>query len=229
MIRDSGHPPSLYAVNLRGALGHLVSEVHVAGAGNTDWEDLAYATNDDGTGRLYVIESGQSGRDRFIYKIPEPDPETATRVRRSHRYRYAFPGRRHFNVEASLFHQNRLVLITKTNPARIYRFEQRLDPKRVNQPSYLGTLRGSPNISVARVSPDGTTLITANHNYLYRYRTNRRDPDIAEFTRADPISRQRIGRDDNIEAGDFFPPDTCHMVLLAESKRIYRVLDRPDP
>lgn len=229
MIRDSGHPPSLYAVNLRGARGHVVREVKVVGADNTDWEDIAYARNHNGTGRLYVVESGQTGRDRSIYKIREPDPETATRVTGFHRYRYAFPGGRRFNIEATLFHRSRLVLITKTTPARIYRFEDVLDTRRVNRPRFVGLLRGSPNVSVARVSADGSTLITANHNHLYVYRAGRDDAELGEFTAAGPVSRQRTGRGDNIEAGDFFPAGTCHVVLLAESKHVYRVLDRSDP
>lgn len=229
MIRDSGHPASLYAVNLRGARGHLVREVRVPGADNTDWEDITYARDQDGRGRLYVVESGQSGRDRFIYKIPEPDPETAYRVRRFRRYRYAFPGRRQFNVEAAFFHRDRLVLVTKTSPARIYRFDGILHARRVNRPRPIGVLRGSPNVSVARVSGDGSTLVTANHNWLYRYHAGRDDTELRAFAGRGPVARQRIGRGDNIEAGDFFPAGTCHMALLAESKRVYRVRDQARP
>lgn len=229
MIRDSGHPPSLYVVRFRGRQGHVIREVKVIGADNTDWEDIAYARNPDGTGRLYVIESGQSGRDRFIYKVPEPDPDGPLRAIPSRRFRYAYPGNRHYNTEAAFFHQSRLVLVTKTAPARLYRFEERLSPGRVNRPRFIGTLRGSPRVSVARVSPDGRTLVTANHNWLYVYRATSEDADLAHFIARRAVRRERVGVGDNVEAGDFFPAGDCDLVLVAESRNVYRVLSRGEP
>lgn len=229
MIRDSGHPPSLYAVRFRGRWGHAVREVRVLGADNTDWEDVAYATNRDGTGRLYVVESGQTGRGRFIYKIPEPDPDGRARVTRSRRYRYAFPGGRRYNTEAAFFYKSRLVLVTKTSPARLYRFEKRLSPRRVNRPRFIGELRGALRVSLTRVSPDGRTLVAANHNRLYVYRAGRDDADLPEFVSRPPVWQGALGAGDNVEAGDFFPAGDCDLVLLAESKRVYRVLTGPDP
>lgn len=226
MIRDSGQPASLYAVNLRGALGHVVREVRVAGARNVDWEDIAYAQNPDGTGRLYVVESGQSGRSRFIFKIPEPDPRSATEAARYRRYAYVFPNNEHFNVEAALFHDDRLTLVTKTAPARLYRFEERLDDRRVNRPRFVGVLRGSNHISLARLSSSGTTLVTANHRSMSIYRAPDDGRGLDKFAGRAPASHHEIGANDNIEAGDFLPVTTCHMVLLAESKQVYRVVDR---
>ena len=45
MIRDSGHPPDLYAVRFPAALApHLMRAIRVLGAANVDWEDIASRT-----------------------------------------------------------------------------------------------------------------------------------------------------------------------------------------
>lgn len=224
VVRDSGHSPTLYAVRFRGRGGHVVHRFPVAGADNVDWEDIVYATNRDGTGRLYVVESGQKGHSRFVYKLGEPDPRRPGRLGRHRRYRYAFPGGRHFNVEAAFFYRSRLTLVTKTSPARVYRFEERLSEGRVNRPRFLGVLRGSPLVSVARVSPDGRTLVVANHNWLYGYEAAGAGAGVDDFLGRSPAWRRRIAGDDNVEAGDFFPESTCHVVLAAESKNVYLTL-----
>jgi hypothetical protein len=201
----------------------VVREVRVAGADNTDWEDVAYARNRDGTGRLYVVESGQTGRDHWIYKIPEPDPRGRKAAVGFRRYRYAYPRGRHFNTEAALFHQGRLVLVTKTSPARVYRFEGHLSEGRVNRPRFLGVLRGARTVSVTRISPDGRILVAVNHNRLYIYRSAVPAADLAQFIARGPDRSAVVGAGDNIEAGDFFPFRRCALLLAAESKNIYRL------
>jgi hypothetical protein len=223
VIRDSGHPPSLYAVRFLADGRSVVREIQVAGADNTDWEDVAYARNRDGTGRLYVVESGQTGRDHYIYKIPEPDPLGPERWVRFRRYRYAYPRGRHFNTEAAFFHQDRLVLVTKTSPARVYRFEGLLSSRRVNRPRFVGVLRGARTVSVTRVSPDGQVLVAANHTRLYVYRSSAPSADLSQFVARRPDRSEVVAIGDNIEAGDFFPFRRCHLLLAAESKNVYRV------
>jgi hypothetical protein len=223
MIRDSGHPPSLYAVRFLAGGRSAVREIRVAGAENTDWEDVAYARNRDGTGRLYVVESGQTGRDHYVYKIPEPDPLGPNRSVRFRRYRYAYPRGRHFNTEAAFFHQGRLVLVTKTSPARVYRFEGRLSSRRVNRPRFVGVLRGAQTVSVTRVSPDGQVLVAANHSRLYIYRSAVAAAALSQFVGRQPDRSEVVATGDNIEAGDFFPFRRCALLLAAESKNIYRL------
>ena len=223
MIRDSGHPASLYAIRFLPDGRTLLREIRVAGADNTDWEDVVYARNRDGTGRLYIVESGQTGRDHFIYKVPEPDPLGHRSSVGFRRYRYAYPRGRHFNTEAAFFHQGRLVLVTKTSPARVYRFEDRLSERRVNRPRFVGLLRGARTVSVTRVSPDGRVLVAANHNRLYVYRSQTPGADLSQFLARRPDGARSVGNGDNIEAGDFFPFRRCALLLAAESKSIYRL------
>jgi hypothetical protein len=229
VIRDSGHPPSIYAVRFVSGGRSVVREIQVSGADNTDWEDVAYALNRDGTGRLYVVESGQTGRDHYIYKIPEPDPLGPQWSVRFRRYRYAYPGGRHFNTEAAFFHQGRLVLVTKTTPARVYRFEGLLSARRVNRPRLVGVLRGARTVSVTRVSPDGRVLVAANHTRLYIYRSTVPAAALSQFVARRPDRSEVVAVGDNIEAGDFFPFRSCRLLLAAESKNVYRLAPEPDP
>jgi hypothetical protein len=223
VIRDSGHPASLYAVRFLTDGRSVVRELQVVGADNTDWEDVAYARNQDGTGRLYVVESGQTGRDHYVYKIPEPDPLGPVTAVRFHRYRYAYPRGRHFNTEAAFFHQSRLVLVTKTSPARVYRFDGRLSARRVNRPRFVGLLRGARTVSVTRVSADGRLLIAANHTRLYVYRGKVAGGSLTQFVARRPDRTVVVAVGDNIEAGDFFPFRRCELLLAAESKNVYRL------
>src|SRR5919106_6396851 len=80
MIRDSGKPASIYSLRIRNGRP-VVREVKVLGAENTDWEDITYSIGKDGRGRLWIIESMQTGRDPYIYEIVEPDPDKAKTVR----------------------------------------------------------------------------------------------------------------------------------------------------
>lgn len=222
MVRDSGNPASLYALRLREGAVPIVREVKVVGARNRDWEDVVYART-GGASWLYVVDSGQSGRDRHIYQVPEPDPEGPRRVSWFRRYRYAYPKNTHYNTEAALFHAGHLFLVTKTTPARLYRFDHPLSAERLNRPRFVGTLPGSANVSVARVSPDGRFLITANHQRAFVYRAQPGFGPLARFTSRSPVRQTWVSPGDNVEAGDFFPAGGCDLVLIAESRNVYRV------
>jgi hypothetical protein len=224
MIRDSGHPPTLYAVRFPGGAGpHAVRAIRVVGAVNVDWEDIAAQD-----GKLYVTESDQGRRARYIYEIPEPDPLGPPSVHLGARYRYAYPNGRRFNTETTFFFGGHLVFVPKTTPAELYRFDQSLSTGRVNRPRFVGRLPGSDTVSLARVSPDGTTLVLANHEMLFSYRTPAPAMWVRDFT-SRPVHRKRIDRGDNVEGGDFFPLGSCKLVLVAESKDVYRLFSPPPP
>lgn len=223
MIRDSGHPASLYALRF-GADGIATSrEIPVVGATNRDWEEITYATGPDGTGRLWVIESGQGGGSggRVIYEIVEPDPDTATSVKPSARYSYAYPDRS-TNTEAGFTWDNHLVLVTKNFPGRIYRFGD-LSTGGVNTPVYVGELVDSNGISVAKPSPDGRWLASATHDTVYLYRNAGAPGTLEGFTNQEPFHVLVSAPDDNVEAGDFYPAGECQLLLLSETRNTYRL------
>lgn len=223
MIRDSGHPASLYAVWF-GKGGPWVREVKIRGAENTDWEDLSYSTGADGRGRLWIVESTQARRDPYIYVVTEPNPR-AGKVSLRHRYRYRYPDRRHQNTEASFFWNGDLVLVTKTKPARLYRFDDALDSHRVNEPRFVGELRGADRVSVARPSPDHAALVTSDHETITVFKSPGPGGSLSQFTTDPPARRKMIAAGDNIEAGDYFPHHSCDVVMLSERRNVYRLLD----
>ena len=222
-IRDSGNPASLYSFRLDGRGSHQVREVAVTGATNRDWEDLTYYVGPDGRGRLLIIESGQSGSDQFIYEIPEPDPD-ANRTAPARRHRYAFPDLRpgRANTESAFMVGDRLALVTKTSPGRIYRFDD-LSTAGVNRPKFMGPLVDADRVSVVRLSPDRRTMVAASHTQAIIYEGLPSATPIRGVVGRKPTRITAVGRGDNIEAGDWFPADSCQLLLVAESRSTYQL------
>lgn len=223
MIRDSGNPASLYAVRLQdGAATPLVREIKVTGTWNTDWEDIVYRWGSP-SGHLFVLESGQSGRDTFVHEIAEPDPMGPSSVKPVARYSYAYPNGQRFNTEAAFWYAGRLVLVTKTAPGRVYRFDQGLTTGTVNVPTYVGTLAGADFVSVVRVSWDWRTIVAADHERTLVYRAPGLTRDLATLIGRPVLRCERVSTGDNVEGGDFVPPVQSGVTLVAESGRVYEL------
>lgn len=219
-IRDSGNPASLYAFRLDGHGSPRVREVPVTGAVNRDWEDLTYAIGPDGRGRLYIVESGQSGSDQFIYEVPEPDPGAA-RTAPARRYRYAFPDLRYANTESAFMVGRHLALVTKTAPGRIYRFD--LSDGSAGRGKYMGVLADADRVSVVRLSPDRRTIVAASHTQAFVYEGLPPVTPIRGVVGKKPNRIARIDSGVNVEAGDWFPSGSCQLLLLAENRNTYRL------
>ena len=219
-IRDSGNPASLYAFRLDGNGAPRVREVPVTGAVNRDWEDLVYGIGPDGRGRLYIIESGQSGSDQFIYEVAEPDPG-ATRTAPARRYRYDFPDLRYANTESAFMVGRHLALVTKTAPGRIYRFD--LSDGSAGRGKYMGNLVDADRVSVVRLSPDRRTMVAASHTQAFVYEGLSPVTPIRGVVGKKPNRIARIDSDVNVEAGDWFPSGSCQLLLLAENRNTYRL------
>jgi hypothetical protein len=218
--QDSGHTPSLFS-RLDAAGEPVQREFPVPGADNQDWEDIVYTLAPDGTGRILVIESGQGGKPTNIYEIAEPDPDTATTAKLLHTYRYAYPDRRS-NTEAALMDGDRLALVQKTFPGRVYRFDQPLTEGVVNKPTYVGNLTWSKGVSVARISPDGSVLVTATHDTVAVY-CNNGTPGLQGFLNRVGDGLAYSYPNDNVEAGDFFPAGSRNFLTISEAKHTFWV------
>ena len=222
MIRDSGHPPDLYALRFNPD-GVATSRVMpVAGANNRDWEDVTRFEEPDGRSGLWIVESGQSGSDRFVYQVPEPDPDHDVVARATARFAYAYPDQKS-NTESAFTYDNKLVLVTKSFPARVYRFDKPLSTTGVNVPTYVGELSDSRGVSVAKPSPDRHWLVTATHDTLFVYR-NRGSGTLEDFLDREPFHALVFAPGDNVEAGDFDPIfGDCTIVFASEHRNSYRV------
>jgi hypothetical protein len=222
MIRDSGHPPELYALRFNPD-GTATSRVMpVSGAANKDWEDITRFDRPDGRSGLWIVESGQSGADRFVYEVPEPDPDHDVLARATARYAYAYPDRKS-NTEAAFTYDNKLVLVTKEFPGRVYRFDKPLSLTGVNVPTYLGELSDSRGVSVVKPSPDRHWIVSATHETLFVYR-NRGSGRLEDFLGREPFHVMEFAAGDNVEAGDFDPVfGDCTMILASEAHNSYRL------
>lgn len=226
MVRQHNRP-YLYAVHFPGSDGpHEVRVIRVLGAVNLDWEDIVYQD-----GKLYVIESdqpwsrrGAGEQSRVIYEIPEPDPLGPSWVRPSARYRYAYPDGR-YNTETAFSFAGHLILVPKTTPARLYRFDRPFSAQLINRPRFVASLAGSDTVSLGAVSPDRTTLVLANHEMLFAYRLPNPAQYLWQFATR-PAQRRRINAGDNVEAGGFFLTGQCKLLLAAKSRTIYRMLPK---
>ena len=228
MIRDSGHPNELYALRFD-ADGRATNRVlPVAGADNRDWEEVTRYDKPDGTSGLWIVESGQSGSNRFIYDVPEPDPDRDVVARASARYAYAYPDEKS-NTEAAFTYDNKLVLVAKRFPARLYRFDKPLSTGGVNVPAFVGELSDSRGVSVAKPSPDRRWLVTATHDTLFLYK-NRGSGGLEDFLGREPFHAMVFAPEDNVESGDFAPAfGDCFMLFASETRNTYRVSSGPPP
>lgn len=222
MIRDSGRPASLYSLRIVNG-SPVVREVKVKGADNTDWEDITYSVGPDGRGRLWIIESGQTGRDPYIYEVIEPDPDKATAVTVARRRRFQYPGTGFQNTEASFWYRGQLVLATKSSPTRLYRFKT-LDGKGTLRPEYVGVLKGAPRISVLRPAPDHSALVASDHETVSVFTGKGRGSQLADYVGKPPAYRRTAFRGHNVEAGDYFPTGSCDVLMLSESRQVWKVL-----
>ena len=221
MIRDSGHPPELYAMRFNADGTATNRLMPVAGAANRDWEDVTRFDRPDGTSGLWIIESGQSGSDRFVYEVPEPDPDHDNVARATARFAYSYPDRKS-NTEAAFTYDNKLVLVTKEFPGRVYRFDKPLSGSGVNVPTFLGELSDARGVSVAKPSPDRHWLVAATHDTLLVYR-NRGSGSLEDFLGREPFHAAEFAPGDNVESGDFDPAfGDCTMVLGSENRNSYR-------
>ncbi|MBI1193566.1 MAG: hypothetical protein GC205_10375 [Bacteroidetes bacterium] len=179
---DSGGQPKLYRINSSGALERTV---HVAGANNTDWEDLAR----DAAGNLYIGDFGNNANTRAdltIYRVPNPDaaPQdtvTAATITFYYPEQTAFPpapSQLQFDLEAMVHLNGNLFLFTKnrsepfTGYTRMYRVP---DEPGNYAAQLLDSFYTGPGpaltdwITAADISPDRQKLVLLSYNKLWLF------------------------------------------------------------
>ena len=117
---------------------------------------------------------------------------------------------------------DRLAMVTKTSPGRIYRFDD-LSSDRVNRPKFMGPLVDADKVSVVRLSPDRRTLVAASHTRAIVYEGLSPATPIRGVAGRKPSRITGVDRGANIEAGDWFPHDSCQLLLVAENRNTYQV------
>ncbi|MGH9005138.1 MAG: DUF7594 domain-containing protein, partial [Acidimicrobiia bacterium] len=188
-VRDSGNPASLYAFRLPADGDDVVDPIHefpVPGTTNSDWEDVAYTRSGTGPGTLWILENRGNAftGNRRLYQVAEPDPGDPGPAQLIGRYDIAYPDGQ-WNSETLFVFDNELALISKTSPAKVYRFLTKPLPLAVNVPVLVGSLPEVSNPSIGSVSPDGRLLVVANHSRMTVYENRGDLSDLGDLI-ADP-------------------------------------------
>jgi len=231
MVRDSGNPAVLYSFDLAKGDHRIRSRAFpVRGASNGDWEDVAYTTGPDGRGRLWIIDNiNRHTAPKTLWEVLEPDPDHDTDAAVVGRYRWAYPDAPggNFDTETGFFLGGRLVVISKTEPSRVYRFDQPLDASAVNRPAPVATVPAGAKMTLGSTSADERLLVTSStHNQTAWVYANTHDPpDVAGFFDHKPLFSRRLTRSQR-EAGDFFPYGSCDIVLLSERQNVWLLSNR---
>jgi hypothetical protein len=148
---------------------------------------------------------------------PPPPPPPATLVGA---YQWAYPDVQ-ANTETMFVFNGDMVVVTKTSPPRVYRFNSPLRPFTVNVPTYVGTLPVGSVPSIAALSVDQRTLAISNHGKVDVFENRWAVDDLARLI-SNPVFHQNMPSD-NREGGTFFPYGSCDLVLSAESKQLWRL------
>jgi hypothetical protein len=231
MVRDSGNPTVLYSFELRPGSHSIRSRSFaVPGVTNGDWEDLAYSTGPDGRGRLWISDNvNRNTAPKTFWELLEPDPDRDREATVVGRYRWEYPDFPGGNAdtETAFFLGGKLIVVSKTDPSRVYRFDSPLDPSTVNRPAPVATVPAGTRMVLGSTSADERLLVTSSTRdqtaWVY---ANRNDPpDVAGFFDHSPAFARKLSRSQR-EAGDFFPFDGCDIVLLSERQNVWLLANR---
>jgi hypothetical protein len=231
MVRDSGNPAVLYSFELPAGEHRIRSQAFpVRGAGNGDWEDVAYTLGPDGRGRLWIMDNvNRHTAPKMLWEVLEPDPARDREATVVGRFRWAYPDIPDGNhdTETAFFLGGKLFVISKTEPSRVYRFDEALDPSAVNRPTLVATVPAGVKMVLGSTSADERLLVlSATRGQTTWVYANRHDPpDIAGFFDRAPLVSRRMPRSQR-EAGDFFPYDGCDIVLLSERQNVWLLRNR---
>jgi hypothetical protein len=187
---DSQGRPQVYVLN---RYGRICLTIHLVGAENRDWEDIALAPGDQpGTFDVCVADIGDNKAERngvVFYRFPEPRLDAAARARgtldvRPRVFRCVYKdGARNAEGFAVDPRTGDAYVFTKRfdGACHVYRFAAPWDAAAVTTLERVGKLRFPPAAALARmvtgadISPDGTRLVTRSYVGGWEWRLAKRD------------------------------------------------------
>ncbi len=185
---DAANPPVLYAMD---ATGRLHGRLHVVGAENRDWEDIARGPCSDGI-CLYIADIGDNDEEReriTVYQIPEPVPGD-TLTSSAERFDFRYPGGPRDAEALFVLPAGELFIITKgiSHPVALYRAPSPLRPGETVELEHLRDLSAGPlprldRVTGADASPDGRWVAVRTLRSLLLYRT----PDLLTGEELSPL------------------------------------------
>lgn len=199
---DSGDQPRLWALD---KLGQVTTVVHLDGADNIDWEDMAIApcSADDPSPCIYMADFGDNNSVRdfvTIYRFPEPDlgdePPASITIDDFETLHYAYDtGPR--DAETLLVHptDRRLWVIEKTGEPEVAIFEipEDFDHPEPHVVSSVATVTIPGALALTRmvtggdIAPDASELSFRTYTQVYTFCID--DPDdVAAAFAGEPVT-----------------------------------------
>ncbi len=167
--QDKGHPADLYLLSYTGA---VQKQVHIKGAQNRDWEDLAIGAGPiAGKDYIYIAETGDNSQqytDYTIYRFEEPLASADT-VFNFDKISFQYPDGSH-DAEA-IFTDNAtkdIYIVTKRDAkSKIYKLPYPQSTSAVNMANATGELSFT-GATGAAISTDGTEILIKTYlNVFY--------------------------------------------------------------
>jgi hypothetical protein len=185
---DSGGRAKLFALDPR---GEVIATLHLRGARNLDWEDLALQRHPDGD-LLIIADTGDNGGLRpelTIYAVREPEALVDARPRIAWKMRFRWPdGARDCEAMAVDQETGEILLVSKKRvPPELFRLPAAPRGQRTEVAELLATLEGieqptaadlarnpvygryRSQITSAAVSPDSRWLAVLNYRRVMLY------------------------------------------------------------
>ena len=73
-------------------------------------------------------------------------------------------------------------------------------------------------------APDHSALVASDHETVSVFSGKGRGSHLGDFVGKPPAYSRRTFEGDNVEAGDYFPTGSCDVLMLSESRKVWRVL-----
>lgn len=169
--QDSGNPPDLWLLSYGGI---VKKQVHIDGAENRDWEDMASGDGPvAGENYIYIAETGDNlvhFPDYAIYRFIEPQPATDT-VFSWEKINFQYPDGSH-DAEA-IFLDNTtkdIYIITKRDAAsKIYKLSYPQNTATVITADSVGQFSFTGVVGAA-ISPDETELLIKTYTNIFYWK-----------------------------------------------------------
>ena len=166
---DGGNPPQIFLLKKNGVVS---KSIYIKGATNRDWEDMALAKGPDASlDYIYLGDIGDNTKQYstyHIYRFAEPSSSTDT-VKTFDKISFKYTDGAH-DAEAMLVDNNtkEIYIITKDNPARIYKIPYPQSITATNNAVLADSLTYG-NVVSASISTSGKNIILKTYFALSLY------------------------------------------------------------
>jgi hypothetical protein len=220
---DSGTPDKIYAINSDGDLfaGDDYRGAEVIGAGNTDWEDMAYSAS----GTILIGEIGNNCEcrdDLKVIVIEEPSPED-DEVDVIAEYYITYPKRNdlmgkllrsNYNAEAIFEFGGEIYILTKQSSKTMLFHLENPQNQQTHELTLIETMETEHYVTAADISPDQKYLAVLTYDQIMVF-----EPTEDQFFSA-TYKTAFLDNTEQIESVTF---DAQDLIIAEEEGQLYRV------